>query len=96
MNSLEEKYVIPKENFKMAYAGLLKGLLQYKFSPLSREQILERFNNINNNVSINNQNRVNTNLNNSQINNNNSNSSNSSNSNFSNDIELLSQESNNV
>ena len=76
--------------------NLLKGLLQYKFSPLSREQILERFNNINNNVSINNQNRVNTNLNNSQINNNNSNSSNSSNSNFSNDIELLSQESNNV
>ena len=73
--------------------NLLKGLLQYKFSPLSREQILERFNNINNNVSINNQNRVNTNLNNSQINNSNNNSNNS---NFSNDIELLSQESNNV
>ena len=73
--------------------NLLKGLLQYKFSPLSREQILERFNNINNNVSINNQNRVNTNLNNSQINNNNNNNNNS---NFSNDIELLSFVLNNV
>ena len=28
MSKLEENYVIPKENFKMAYAGLLKGLLQ--------------------------------------------------------------------
>ena len=28
MNLLEEKYIIPKENFKMAYSGLLKGLLQ--------------------------------------------------------------------
>ena len=28
INSLEEKYIIPKDNFKMAYSGLLKGLLQ--------------------------------------------------------------------
>ena len=28
LNSLEDKYVIPKESFKTAYSGLLKGLLQ--------------------------------------------------------------------
>ena len=49
ISSLEDKYIIPKENFKTAYAGLLKGLLQMyvKANEAAKQMVSQNMDNMN-------------------------------------------------